>query len=56
MDADHLFRDMPTTRSDGMASIFGGTPESVVALVWIQWTACSGILDRVPERVASGAG
>jgi hypothetical protein len=56
MDADHPFRAMPTTCSSGMASIFPGTPESVVALVWIQWTTYSGIFERVSERVASGAG
>ena len=56
MDAVHPFRAMPTTCSGSMASIFSGRPDSVVALVWIQWTACSGILGRVSERVASGAG
>jgi len=29
MDAVHLFWTMPSTRSDGMASSFSGTPESV---------------------------
>jgi len=47
MDADHPFRVMPTTCSGGMASIFSGTPESVVGLDWNQWTACSGILERI---------
>ena len=56
MDAVHPFRAMPTTCSSGMASVFSGTPESVIALVWIQWTTCSGILERVSDRVASGAG
>jgi hypothetical protein len=49
---------MPTIDSDGcrppvpsdavqsfrrMASDFSGTPESVVAMIWNHWTACSGI-------------
>jgi hypothetical protein len=53
-----IIRAMPTTDSDGcrppvpsdavqsfrrMASDFSGTPESVVAMIWNQWTACSGI-------------
>jgi hypothetical protein len=53
-----IIRAMSTTDSDGcrppvpshadqlfrrMASDFSGVPESVVALVWNQWTACSGI-------------
>jgi len=45
MDAVHLFWAMPSTRSDGMASSFSGTPESVVALVWNQWTACPELVD-----------
>jgi hypothetical protein len=43
MDAVHPFRAMPTSCSDSMASDFSEIPESVVFVVWNQWTACSGI-------------
>jgi hypothetical protein len=43
MDTVHLFRAMPTTCSDGMASSFSRTPELVVDLVQNQQTVCSGI-------------
>jgi hypothetical protein len=33
---------MPSTCSDGMASAFSGTPESVIALAWI-------VFDDLPE-------
>jgi hypothetical protein len=46
--ADHLFRCM--------ASSFSRALESVVALVWNQWTACSGILTCITDSVGSGAG
>ena len=39
--ADHSFQ--------WMASTFPGTPESVVALVWMQWTTCSGIHGHVSD-------
>jgi hypothetical protein len=45
MDADHWFRAMPTTCSGNMASSFSGTPESVVALDWNQWTASPELMD-----------
>jgi hypothetical protein len=45
MDADHLFRAMPSTCSGNMVSSFSGTPESVVALVWTQWTASPELVD-----------
>jgi hypothetical protein len=56
MDADHSFWAMPTTRSEGMASTFSGPSETVDGIVWIQWTACSGILDRETDQMRSGAG
>jgi len=46
--ADHSFRRM--------ASSFSGAPESVVALVWNQWTACSGIGAGKTDLGRSGAG
>jgi hypothetical protein len=56
MDADHLFRAMPTTCSGNKASSSSGTPESVVALDWNQWTAGSRILDSKSDPLRSGAG
>jgi len=46
--ADHLFQ------RHGVH--FSGPPESVDGIVWIQWTACSGILDRETDQMRSGAG
>jgi hypothetical protein len=46
MDAVHSFWAMPTMYSEGMTSVFCGPPESVDGIVWIQWTACSGILEK----------
>ncbi len=46
--ADHLFRHR--------ASSSWGAPESVVALNWNQWTACSRILDSKSDPPGSGAG
>jgi hypothetical protein len=56
MDAVHSFRAMSTTHSEGMASTFSGPLESVDGIVWIQWTACSGILESKTDRIRSGAG
>jgi hypothetical protein len=39
-----------------MTSSFSGTLESVVALNWNQWTACSRILDSPSDPPESGAG
>jgi hypothetical protein len=43
--ADRLFRVMPTTCSGNMASSSSRTPESVVALVWTQWTTSPELMD-----------
>jgi len=66
-----IIRAMPTIDSDGcrppipghadhqfrrMASSFSWTPESVVALLRNQWTACSGILRSTSDPIGSGAG
>jgi len=66
-----IIRAMPTIDSDGcrppipkhadqlfrrMASSFSGVPESVVALVRNQWTACSGIRRSRTDPIRSGAG
>jgi len=66
-----VIRAMPTIDSDGcrppipkhadqlfrrMASSFPGVPESVVALVRNQWTACSGIRRSRTDPIGSGAG
>jgi hypothetical protein len=56
MDAVHLFWSMLSTGSNGMPSSFPGAPESVVALVWNQWTACSGIHEGKTDPIRSGAG
>jgi hypothetical protein len=46
--ADHLIRHM--------ASSFSRRPESVVALLRNQWTACSGIPGSMSDPKGSGAG
>ena len=46
--ADHLIQPM--------ASSFSRRPESVVALLRNQWTACSGIRRSPSDPIGSGAG
>jgi hypothetical protein len=45
MDADHPLRAMPTICCGNKASSSSGTPESVVALDWNQWTASPELVD-----------
>jgi hypothetical protein len=70
-DSVCVIRPMPTIESDGcrppvlshadqlfrqMVSTFSRTPESVVALVRMSWTACSGFRRSRADPIRSGAG